>query len=148
MHWLALPAAACPSTRGWPPYPQDVLAALRCHPRKPTLQTYGCVVLLSFVAVIPDADRVRRPSRLPSLLASPCNVPPRLPIQPGAAVWCGAALLTQLKALAIFKRRRAEFNSSFAEALVRRDEHVTNAYIKVQRPVRTNRDLPATSAPC
>jgi hypothetical protein len=63
-------------------------------------------------------------------------------------VWCGAALLTQLKALAIFKRRRAEFNSSFAEALVRRDEHVTNAYIKVQRPVRTNRDLPATSAPC
>lgn len=34
--------------------------------------------------------------------------------------------------MTVFKRRRAEFNAAFVAALLRRDEHVTNAYIRVR----------------
>eukprot|EP00045_Choanoeca_perplexa_P010774 m.111723 g.111723 ORF g.111723 m.111723 type:complete len:587 (+) comp15389_c0_seq4:92-1852(+) len=73
---------------------EHLLTALATHATRPTLQTYGCVVLLSFVAVLPNEA-------------------------------------AKQQAVAVFKRRRAEFNAAFAAALLRRDEHVTNAYIRL-----------------
>eukprot|EP00730_Choanoeca_flexa_P007260 TRINITY_DN12302_c1_g1_i1.p1 TRINITY_DN12302_c1_g1~~TRINITY_DN12302_c1_g1_i1.p1 ORF type:complete len:579 (+),score=110.47 TRINITY_DN12302_c1_g1_i1:1767-3503(+) len=73
---------------------EHLLSALAQHPTRPSLQTYGCVVLLSYVAVLPT-DTLKS------------------------------------EAMALFKRRRAEFNPAFVAALTRSDEHVANAYIRL-----------------